>query len=242
MICSNCGKEIMEGATYCLECGAPIEEPVVLSELKPKNMEEAAAGGIIKEKGNIKNSINTTMAYEGPFLDFSGYVKSLGNNTSALVGLLAMVLVYLSPFFSWMWTEHFEVKKSANLFEIGGKNGDFAVGSGILIVMAILIMLSAIDMLAFSGCRYVGPIKGFEKNYVVRALPIVLTIIFFFVIINNNNYEMALESIKNQEESTKLLGSAVNFSGGMGVGPIMLIVGIVLYGISILLDYAKGKK
>ena len=53
MICSNCGKEIMDGATYCLECGASIDEPVVLKDLKPKNVEEAKASGTIKEKKNF---------------------------------------------------------------------------------------------------------------------------------------------------------------------------------------------
>ncbi len=238
MICSNCGKEIMEGATYCLECGAPIDEPVVLSELKPKNMEEAMAAGELKEKKSTKEKLQ----YDGPFLDFSGYVKSLGTNTSALIGLLAAILVYLAPFFTWMWTEHFEVKKSANLLELGGKSADLALSAGVLTAMAILIMLSALDMLVFSGCRYIGPLKSFEKNYIVRALPVVLTIIFFIVIISNNSYEQALESIKVQKETTAKLGSAINFAGGMGAGPIMLIAGQVLYAVSVLIDFAKRNK
>ena len=238
MICSNCGKEIKDGASYCLECGAPIDEPVVLSQVKPKNMEEAAAAGKIIEKKKIKDGLK----YDGPFFNFSGYVKSLGTDTSVLIGLLAAMLVYLSPFFSWEWTEHFEVKKSANLFELGGDNGELALGAGILVFMAILLMLCALDILAFSGCRYVGPLKAFEKNYIVRCLPIVLILIFFVIIMNNESYTMALESIENQKAATAQFSSAVNFKGGIGVGPIMLIGGVVLYGVSILLDYVKGKK
>ncbi|MBE5953318.1 MAG: zinc ribbon domain-containing protein [Lachnospiraceae bacterium] len=246
MNCSNCGKEIMEGATYCLECGASIDEPVVLKDLKPKNVEEAKASGTIKEKKNfietMKDDFAKCMSYKGPKFDFSGYIKSIGTETNVLIGLLAAILVYMAPFFSWIWSEHFRVKKTSNLFELGGKNGEFSVNSGILIFMGILIMLCAIDMLAFSGCKYIGPLKAFEKNYVIKALPIVLSLIFFIIVINNNKYDAALEFIKNQEETAQKLGSGTNYAGGMGVGPILLISGQVLYVVSLFMDYTKREK
>lgn len=245
MICSNCGKEIMEGATYCLECGASIDEPVVLKDLKPKNVEEAKASGTIKEKKNIietmKDDFNQCKNYKGPFFDLSGYIKAIGSETSVLIGLLASILVYMAPFFSWIWNEHFKVRKSANLFEMAGKNAELSINSGILIVMGVLIILSAIDMLAFSGCKHIGPLKAFEKNYIIKALPIVLTLLFFIIIVNNNKYEAALEFIKNQEETADKLGAGANYSGGMGVGPILLVAGQVLYAVSLFMDYTKRK-
>lgn len=232
MICSNCGKEIKDGASYCLECGASIDEPVVLSDVSAKNVDGTSKSG--QAKGKAK--------YDGPFLDFSGYVKSLGNDTSVLVGLLAAILVYLSPFFTWMWIEHFGVKKSANLFELGAKNGEMAINAGILTVMAILLMLSALDMLAFSGCKYVGPLKSFENNYLVRILPVIMTVIFLIIILNCDNYVLKLDSIVAQREKTAQLGSELNFDGGKGVGIVLLIAGQVLYTISVLIDYVKRKK
>ncbi len=222
MICSNCGKEIMDGATYCLECGASIDEPVVLKEVKPKKVEEKKP--------------------KAPEYDLSGYIKALGNETHVLLGLLAAILVYMAPFFSWIWNEHFNVRKSANLFELGGKNAELSVNSGILIFMGVLIVLCAVDMLAFSGCRYIGPLRAFEKNYIIRALPIVLSLIFFIIVINNNKYDTALEFIKKQEATAEKLGASANYSGGMGVGPIMLISGQVIYAVSLFMDYSKRKK
>lgn len=246
MTCSNCGKEIMEGATYCLECGAAIDEPVVLSDIKPKNMEKALAEGKIKEKKSIvetfKSDLEKSRNYKGTLLDFSGYVKSLGSDTAALLGFLAAVLMYLAPFFSWLWNEHFKVKKTGNLFELGGKNAELALHSGIFIFMAILIMLSAIDMLAFSGCKYVGPLKAFEKNYIVRALPVVLSLIFFLIVINSKDFKTALDFIQKQEETAERLGAGFNYSGGIGVGPVMLIASEVLYVLSLFMDFAKRKK
>lgn len=246
MICSNCGKEIMDGATYCLECGAPIDEPVVLKDVKPKNMEEALAGGEIIEKGNLvedfKNSFRNAKNYQGPFLNFSGYVKSLGSDTPMLLGLISAILVYLSPFFSWLWKEHFEVRDSANLFELGGKHAELALHSGLLIAMAVLIMLSAIDMLVFSGCKYIGPLKAFEKNYIIRILPAVLALIFLLVVLKSKDYSGALEFINNQEAKAEDLGTGFNFSGGMGLGVYMLILGDVLYVTSVLMSYMKRNK
>jgi len=184
----------------------------------------------------------TNQKTEGPLFDLSGYVKGLGADTSILLGLLASVLVYLSPFFSWMGYKHFDVKKSANLFELGGKNAELAVGEGIIIFMAILIMLSALDMLAFSGCKYIGPLKKFENNYLLKAVPIVLTVVFMFIIINCNKYEIALGFIRKQEETAKNLGVAFNYSESIRVGMIMLILGQVIYGVTLLLDIFKRGK
>ncbi len=246
MICSNCGKEIMEGATYCLECGASIDEPVVLKDLKPKNLEEAKASGSIKEKKNIveamKDDFRQCKNYKGPLFDVSGYIKSIGTETSVLVGLLASILVYMAPFFSWIWYEHFKVRKTGNLFELGGKNADLSVGSGILIVLAILIMLCAIDMLAFTGCKYIGPLKAFDNNYVIKAIPIVISLLWLLIIMKNNNYNAALDVIENQEKVAETLGVSANYSGGRGVGPILLVSGQVLYAVSLFMDYTKRKK
>ena len=226
MICSNCGKEIEAGASYCLECGASIDEPVVISA------EQAKDATILKE----------VVINDGPFIDFSGYVKALGNDTSVLVGFLATVLVYLAPFFSWIWKEQFGEKVTGNLFELGGKNSEMSINSGVLILLATLIVLSAIDMLAFSGCKYIGPLKRFEKNYIVRGLPIITTTVFFVLAINVEKYKASLSYIKEQVEIAKKLGEGFSFSGGMGVGVFMLIIGIILYGVSVLLSYMKNKQ
>lgn len=238
MICSNCNKEIPEGATYCMECGAPIDEPIVLSQLKPKNAEEAAEAGVVKEKKTLKSM----KEYEGPFFDFSGYIKSLGNDMSALLGLLGAILVYMAPFSTWIWYKLHHVKVTANLFEMGGKHGEFALYSTGIIICAIFILLSSIDMIAFSACKHIGPLKLFEKNYIVRALPIVVTVIFMLLIFNGDKYQMAIESIESQVETAKAIGAGSNYSGGKGTGPVVLIAGMVVYGVSVVVDAAKGKK
>ena len=246
MICSNCGKEIMDGATYCLECGASIDEPVVLKDLKPRNVEEAKASGTIKEKKNfieaMKDDFRQCRNYNGPFFDISGYIKAVGRETSVLIGLLASIVVYMSPFMNWIWYEHFKVKKAANLFELGGKGTPLSVNSGMIIFMAILIMLCALDMLAFSGCKYIGPLKAFDNNYIIKVLPIVLSVIFLLIVLNNNKYESALEFIKDQDKTADIFGAGQNYSGGMGIGPVVLVTGQVLYAVSLFMDYTKRKK
>ncbi len=233
MICSNCGKEIHEGASYCLECGASIDEPVVIKDIKTN----VASKNIGDEGQNDEARI----IEKSKLFDYSGYVSSLGKNPAMLIGLLAGILVYLSTFFSWIWISQWGEKTSRNLFELGGKNGDMAVDEKIIIVMAVLIILSSIDMIAFSACEHIGPLKMFEKQYLLRALPIVLTLIFFIIIVNNKDYSFLLESIKNQEASHVELGENYDFSGGMGAGPVMLILGQVLYGASVYMEYLRGK-
>lgn len=36
MFCSNCGKELPEGAKFCADCGHPIQEPVKAPDPKPE--------------------------------------------------------------------------------------------------------------------------------------------------------------------------------------------------------------
>lgn len=241
MVCSNCNCEIKEGATYCLECGAPMDEPVVISSVKTKNVEKDA-----NTEGSTKNkSKKGILQYEGKFFDFGEYVKALGSSPSILLGLIAALMVYVGPFLTWIWQKQHEIENSANLFDMGGSKVEvcyFALNDKTITLIAILIVLSSIDMLAFSACKYIGPLKGFETNYIVRGIPVIIVGVLLLIILGRDSYGLALENMEAQIELAEQFNKGSNYSGGKGSGPIILVVGMVLYAISVFLDYTKREK
>lgn len=238
MVCSNCNCEIEDGATYCLECGAPIDEPVVISSVKTKKVEKDANTQGSTEKQSKKGIFQ----YEGKFFDFGGYVKALGSSPSILIGLLAALMVYVAPFLTWIWKKQFEMEYSGNLFDMGGSKGDMALDDKTITLIAILIVLSSIDMLAFSACRYIGPLKSFENNYIVRGIPVIIVGVLLLIVLGRDSYGLALENMEAQIELAEQFNQGSNFSGGKGSGPIILAAGVVLYAISVFLDYVKREK
>lgn len=226
MQCNNCGKEIKEGMDYCMECGAPIEEPAVITLTKEnlkatKNKEEPAA-------------------VTGPFFDLSGFVHSLKTSISMLLAFIGAILLYLSSFSTWLWDELFEQKKSANIFDMGNKSGEMYIGKSIFLVWGIIILITGLLMLIMSADSYIRPLKSIGnsevKRTILKCIPIIISIIIFMLIWKNNLYEQAYNNIKNQIDFAKSIGSNSNYTGGRGVGPILYICGVALYSLSVLFE------
>lgn len=224
MVCSNCGKELPEGATYCLECGEPIEEPIVLKATK------------IEEKAGPR------LKADGPFINFSGYVASLKSDTSCFLALLGALLTYLAPFMSWGWRRLFETKESGNLFDFGSKNATMTLGKSIFLVFAILVVLNGVCMLVISARENIRPIRPHADNVILWLVPIVLGVLVFILIIRNETYRQLLNGIENQIDLAKHLGNAKNIDGGRGFGPIFYLGGLALYTLSVLVGFAGRKK
>lgn len=262
MVCKECGKEITdETLGYCPECLAPLDEPVVISmskddikkankdfEKKEKELQKKAeetAKAKAKETAKLSkenNSIQMEEAYKGPFLNLIGYVKSLGSEISNLLVLIGAVLLYISPFLPWVWQTLHKVHKKGNLFDMAGKNADMAIKTPILGVMAILLLLSGFMMMFISAREYFKPIWKYRNNFIVRLIPLVLSIIAFVVILKNKNYCDYLSSMKSLKDTAISLNQSSVFSYGRGLGFIFCIAGIAIYAVATLFDYIKYKK
>lgn len=224
MVCSNCGKEIPEGTTYCLECGEPVEAPVVLKATK------------VEEKPTPR------LEADGPFINLSGYVSSLKKDTSCFLALLGALLTYLAPFMSWGWRRLMDTKESGNLFDFGSKNAALTLGKRIFILFAILIMVNGIYMLVVSARENIRPIRPHADNVIVWLIPVIIGIALYFLIVKNATYQLLLNGIEEQMELAKLLGAAKNIDGGKGFGPIFYLSGLALYTLSVLVGLAGRKK
>ena len=143
MVCKECGKEIPEGALYCESCGAPLEEPIVLKvskeDIKRAEKEEKA-----KEKERAKLAAKSTVkpvpenkhrrkeADTGKIIDIVGYVQSVGTDMNLLFAFVGSILLYLAPFMNWIWEKVYDVKRKADLFEIGLKSSMVEADGSIL--------------------------------------------------------------------------------------------------------------
>lgn len=197
MTCKHCGTEIKDGLDYCLECGEPIEDKVVITTVKNIPIEAK------------------------PFLDFSGYVKALSSNVCICLSLLGAICLYLSPFMKWLEKTVHGENISGGLFDLGAKNGDMSIGDGKLCLFAVLILATGLYMLAMSGRKYIKPLM-FCDNIIVRIVPVVLAIVILVLIMTNDTYSNYCK--------------VANISPFTFIGPILFIVGILLYGISLFLE------
>ena len=225
MQCNNCGKEIKEGMDYCMECGAPIEEPAVIT--------------LTKEDLKVTKKKAEPAAVTGPFFDLSGFINSLKSSVSMLLAFIGAILLYLSSFSTWLWYQLFEQKKSANIFDMGNKSSEMYIGKATFLILGIFILITGLLMLIMSADSYIRPLKSIgnsqTKRTILKCIPIIISIVIFILIWKNNLYEQAYNNIKNQIDFAREIGSS-NYTGGRGAGPVLYICGVALYAISVLFE------
>lgn len=269
MVCKECGKEITdETLSYCPECMAPLDEPVVINMSKD-DIKKASKEFDKKEKELQKKEAKTAKdakivaagedidldaEYEGPFINLLGFVKSLGTNLSNLLVFIGAVMIYISPFLVWLWEKLRGEKSKGNLFVMAtkpskvlsnGNNSVLALGSTTILIMAILLLISGFLMLLVSAREYIKPMWKHRYSLVLRLVPVILAIVAFLVIWYDKSYINALDAMKELKDMAKTLNQSNVYSYGRGIGPIVCIGGIVIYIISILVDipkYVRSKK
>lgn len=160
-----------------------------------------------------------------PFLDFGGYVKGLTKNPYNIMAFVGAMCLYLSPFFGWIKGNVNGEIASADLFDIGAKYGDFAINKPIITILATLILVAGLAMLAMSGREYIRPLKPYADMLIVRCIPAVIAIVVFVVQLLNKGY--------------KNLCSMYDVEIYKCVGPILCVVGIVIYVLSIVMENNK---
>ena len=259
MVCSNCGKELPDGTQFCEACGAPTDSPVGLkvskediknAEKKQKEKERqiakearSVAAKKQREKEREVFAANKVMPNTELKVDFSNYVKNLRKDFNSGLAFIGSLLLYLAPFLNWIWEKLFDVKKKASLYELGLKGDKYDMDSRILymdekrmLVLGIVILVVGLVMLAMSAADYIKVLRPYSSNIVFRILPIVILAVVLVVILKNDAYQNALDAIEKNNELAKQIGSKSNYSGGIGVGPIVYGAGLVVYTIGTIRD------
>ena len=224
MICSNCGKEIPENMDFCTECGEPVEAPVIITATK---------------SSTEKVKSEPRLMADGPFINFPGYVKALKGNIYMAAGLLGAILVYLAPFCTWIWENLNGAKNSCSMFDMAGKNAELALNQPVIKVYAVIIIVMAIGMLLLSAREYVRPLRPFADNVFLRVLPAVVCIIIYVLIVKNKIYIQALDAIDNLKRTIQGMGVSGSYDGGKGIGPILFMVGLIVYTLSVAFELAN---
>ena len=253
MVCKECGKEITdEKLGYCPECLAPLDEPVVINMSKD-DIKKASKDFEKKEKERQKNievvKISKTVEdlhlndnYEGPFINLLGYVKSLVRDFNSLFILIGAILIYASPFLTWIWEKLHNVYKKGNLFEMSSKGADLAIGTSVTAMMGVVLLVSGFLMLIISAKEYIKPIWKLRYNFIFRLIPFITSISAVVVIYNNKKYVNKFSSMKEFRDMAKSLGQASVYSYGRGIGPVVCLAGIIIYGLATFFDFIKYQR
>lgn len=224
MVCSNCGKELPEGAAYCDNCGADIDTPVVLKATKVEPPKE------------------TRLKAEGPFINSLGFIKSIKDETAVLIGMIAAIIFYLSPFFSWIWENAQGEKIKASLFDLGGNTNAFGTGNKIIVLCAILAVLCGFMMILMTASENVRPLRPYSDNMLIRMIPVILAVVIFVIMFTSPAYKNIYAELMLNVERAERLGVADKFNGGRGLGPVFYVVGTIMYAISVFVHKASIKK
>ncbi len=163
----------------------------------------------------------TRLKAEGEFFDFSGYLASMKNNISNIIALLGAILVYLSPYMIWLKKTVSGETRQADLLDLAGEYSEIALNQKSLMVFGIVILVMAICMLILSARESIRPLRPYADNYFLRFIPAIIVVVMFVLVIKNKEYSG--EIIKNTVET--------------GVGQVFLVVGVVMYSISVIFDF-----
>lgn len=158
---------------------------------------------------------------EGPLFDYEGFIKNLTKDLPQIFAFIGAILVYLSPFTTWLKQTVGKVESKADLLDIAGKNGDIALAQKSIFVFGIIIILMAVCMIAFTAREYIRPLRPYADNYLLRLVPAVVTIIMYVLVVKNKAYvaSCALKYIDT------------------GLGQVFCIMGIALYSMSVIFDF-----
>ena len=228
MICKNCGKEVPDTEQYCPECSAPLIEPVVISAAAAKKSME-------KSKGDAE--------ILGPAFDFSGYINRLAGSPATVLSLAGALIVYLAPFFRWIYIASREITQKANLFDAGKKAGKvgpnvLALGQTELGRIAVFVLVTAVVMLVLSAYEDIRVLKDNKLMPYVRFVPVVVLIILIVMVLRNHTFYSAVKQLSAQAKGSPEL------KGGFGAGFYMYAGGAAVYLISCvlsLMDHLKNK-
>lgn len=209
MECKVCGKEIADGKEYCEDCEQLIPDSEVIHVTRDDLKR------IKKKEPRLKA--------DGPFIDIEGYARSLITDYANILALVGAVLMYLSPYCCWLKITAGKTIKGS-LFDIAGKYIDdiIALKQPELAVSCILLILSGIMMLILSARENIRLLRPYADNYIIRFIPVVLSIIAGGIVMLNSEYRNVLKY--SSVES--------------GVGKTMCILGIILYVLSIVMSKA----
>ncbi|MDD6326984.1 MAG: hypothetical protein PUA62_00840 [Lachnospiraceae bacterium] len=214
MVCKQCGKEILEGKSFCDECLLTLEqenEVVVLSkETIKKNMKKASRNKAV--------------------VDLTGYVKALTNERLRIVMLVGAILTYLSPFLSWMKSDFNYInemgkKHSASLFEIGGDTAVLSLSQRVITWSAILLMIAGFMMLVRSAKDHIPVMQtllDIRWSAYVPCGVVAVALLWFFI---NKGVRNAWKTVIKPD-----------------IGILVCLVGIVLYVIANVLYDKKEKE
>lgn len=210
MVCRGCGKEIAEGQEYCEMCAPPEEEAVI-------RVTKDDIKKLKKKEPRLKR--------EGPFINVEGYAKSLTTNVTNIMALIGAVLLYLSPFFSWLRRFDEDERVTGSLFDIGGRNATFSVRHAGLLAVAVLLLLMGLVMLIWSARENIRPLRPMADMYILRLIPAAIGLLAYILVITNRSYNAVLEAA--EEVGVKM---------DRGTGGILCIAGLVVYVLSVIFD------
>ena len=218
-------------------------------EREKERMKAAVEAAKKQPKSDSKREIHKIAADMSRKIDIVGYFKTIGTDLNTLLAFVGAIAIYLAPFMNWIWEKVFDVKRKASLFEMGLKSSMveddgriLAMGATILLVLGIVAILVGIWMLLLSAADYVAPVRKFAGNPIMRFAPVLVMIVIFVIIMNNKAYMQALKVLEDNVELSKSLGTSSNYSAGRGFGPVLFVVGLVLYTIGTIGDFLNHKR
>ena len=198
MVCEQCNAKIKDGLDFCQECGAPVQEAVIITCMDDIPLDAQ------------------------PFVNLVEYVKCLTTNIYSLMALVGAICLYLSPFMTWSYGNIGGEKVKADLFDIGNQYGDLALNKPIITILGILILFCGVIMMAMAGRTGIRPLKKYADIVIIRFIPGAMAIILFVVQLMNKSYKVQRELY--QVDIFNCLG------------PMILIIGVVIYTVSIIME------
>lgn len=218
MICNNCGKEVLEGTDYCEFCGAPLNEPIIISAEKAK----------LKTKSESKNAIAASDGNDGKFFNLTNYIAALTVESYRVLALVAGLLLYLSPFFTWYWRKTGGEDVKANLFSIARKNGMLAQGIMKLNFTGVVMLLCGIAMVVYSARNYIRPVVKYSNKKSLWLAIEIISVGAFIITVTDSKLKAFISEVKNNVEFAKALGNESS-KCGYGLGFYMAVAALVMF-------------
>ncbi len=188
-------------------------------------------GGYQQPMGGYQQPMGGYQQPMGGGANFNGFINSLKTDYMKLIGFIGAFLILIAPFFSWMSLKMKEKgekaeRESMNMFKLGSD-----ADQAIITICAILVLVVGVALILWDLADYVPALGAIKAKVMgvpyIELILVGVALLAFILVMVNGEVNDGIEAGKELIEMYKEWNDDVSGHCNHGVGPVILILGII---------------
>ncbi len=191
-------------------------------------------GGYQQPMGGYQQPMGGYQQPMGGGANLNGFINSLKADYMKLIGFIGAFLIFIAPFFNWMSLKYKEKgekaeKETMNMFKLGSD-----ADQAIITICAILLLVVGLALILWDLADYVPALGALKAKVMgvpyIELILVGVALLAFILVMVNGEVNDAIEAGDKLIEMYKEWDDDVSGHCNHGLGPVVLILGILAAG------------